>query len=222
MSNLNNALSGIVSNIDALASKVTENKAAALVNKIQKEDKTKEDMKEVQKKLNMLRTSLQEEKTENVEIKPKVARKIDYKVGDRVFVNSINQYAIVNKINMNKETLNIQAGILKLEVSMDDVKTVIEPKKKEYRPINAHAKTPVKSEIDLRGKLVDEAIYELETYMDRALMNGYREIYVIHGKGTGALRNGIMEYLKGSRYVKEFRVGGHNEGGLGCTVVTLK
>lgn len=199
-----------------------QNKAAALVNKIQKEDKTKEDMKEVQKKLNMLRTSLQEEKTENVEIKPKVARKIDYKVGDRVFVNSINQYAIVNKINMNKETLNIQAGILKLEVSMDDVKTVIEPKKKEYRPINAHAKTPVKSEIDLRGKLVDEAIYELETYMDRALMNGYREIYVIHGKGTGALRNGIMEYLKGSRYVKEFRVGGHNEGGLGCTVVTLK
>lgn len=199
-----------------------QNKAAALVNKIQKEDKTKEDMKEVQKKLNMLRTSLQEEKTENVEVKPKVARKIDYKVGDRVFVNSINQYAIVNKINMNKETLNIQAGILKLEVSMDDVKTVIEPKKKEYKPINAHTKTPVKSEIDLRGKLVDEAIYELETYMDRALMNGYREIYVIHGKGTGALRNGIMEYLKGSRYVKEFRVGGHNEGGLGCTVVTLK
>ena len=61
-----------------------QNKAAALVNKIQKEDKTKEEMKEVQKKLNMLRTSLQEEKSENVEVKPKVARKIDYKVGDRV------------------------------------------------------------------------------------------------------------------------------------------
>lgn len=199
-----------------------QNKAAALVNKIQKEDKTKEDMKSVQKSLNMLRTSLQEEKSENIETTPKVARKVDYKVGDRIFVNSINQYAIVNKINLNKETVNIQAGILKLEVSMDDVKKVIEKKQKEYRPINMHTKTQVKSEIDLRGKLVDEAIYELETYMDRALLNGYREIYVIHGKGTGALRTGIMEFLKTSRYVKEYRTGGHNEGGIGCTVVTLK
>ena len=199
-----------------------QNKAAALVNRIQKEDKTKEDMKDVQKSLNMLRTTLQEEKAETVEIKAKVIRKIEYKIGDRVFVNSINQYAIVNKINLNKETLNIQAGILKLEVSMDDVKIVIEPKKKEYKPINTHTKTRVKSEVDLRGKLVDEAIYELETYMDRALMNGYREIYVIHGKGTGALRTGVLEFLKTSRYVKEFRTGGHNEGGIGCTVVTLK
>ncbi len=199
-----------------------QNKAAALVNKLQKEDRSKEEMKEVQKSLNMLRTSLQEEKSENVVTKPKVARKIEYKAGDRVFVNSINQYAIVNKINKSKETVNIQAGILKLEVSMDDIKVVIEPKKKEYRPINAHTKTRVKSEVDLRGKMVDEAIYELETYMDRALLNGYREIYVIHGKGTGALRTGIMEFLKTSRYVKEYRVGGHNEGGIGCTVVTLK
>ncbi|MGL5934008.1 MAG: endonuclease MutS2, partial [Cetobacterium sp.] len=142
-----------------------QNKAAALVSKIQKEDKTKEEMKDVQKKLNMLRTALQEEKTENVEIKPKVARKIEYKVGERIFVISLNQYAIVNKINLNKETLNIQAGILKLEVSMDDVKLVIEPKKKEYRPISTHTKTRVKNEVDLRGKLVEEGIYELETYM---------------------------------------------------------
>ena len=202
--------------------KEMQNKAAALVNKIQKEDKTKEDMKEVQKQLNMLRTSLQEEKNENVEVKPKIARKIDYKVGDRVFIQSLNQYAIVNKINISKETINIQAGILKLEVPMDDVKKVIEPKKKEYRPINTHSKTRVKNEVDLRGKLVDEGIYELENYMDRALMNGYTEIYVIHGKGTGALRAGIIEFLKNSRYVKEFRAGNHNEGGIGCTVVTLK
>ncbi|MGL4977466.1 MAG: Smr/MutS family protein, partial [Cetobacterium sp.] len=146
----------------------------------------------------------------------------EYKVGERIFVISLNQYAIVNKINLNKETLNIQAGILKLEVSMDDVKLVIEPKKKEYRPISTHTKTRVKNEVDLRGKLVEEGIYELETYMDRALMNGYTEIYVIHGKGTGALRNGIMEFLKTSSYVKNFRAGGHNEGGIGCTVVTLK
>ncbi|MBC2856105.1 MAG: endonuclease MutS2 [Cetobacterium sp.] len=199
-----------------------QNKAAALVDKLQKEENKKEDLKNVQKSLNMLRTSLQEEKTQNVEAKAKVARKVDYTVGDRVFVNSINQYAIVNKINKSKETVHIQAGILKLEVSMDDVKIVIEPKKKEYRPITGHKKTAVKSQIDLRGKLVEEAIHELETYMDRALMNGYNEIYVVHGKGTGALRAGILDYLRTCRYVKDYRTGGHNEGGLGCTVVTLK
>lgn len=199
-----------------------QNKAAALVEKLQKEENKKDDLKKVQKSLNMLRNALKDEKKENVEVKPKIARKVDYVPGDKVFVQSINQHAIVLKINKNKETVNIQAGILKLEVSMDDVKSVNEPKKKEYRPISTHKKTPVKSEVDLRGKLVDEAIHELETYMDRALMSGYNEIYVIHGKGTGALRTGILDYLKTSRYVKTFRAGSFNEGGIGCTVVTLK
>lgn len=53
-------------------------------------------------------------------------------------------------------------------------------------------------------------------------MSGYNEIHVIHGKGTGALRTGILDYLKTSRYVKTFRAGSFNEGGIGCTVVTLK
>ncbi|MGL4307897.1 MAG: endonuclease MutS2 [Cetobacterium sp.] len=202
--------------------KEMQNKAAALVEKLQKEENKKEDLKNVQKSLNMLRNALKDEKTENVQAKPKVARKIDYIPGDKVFVQSINQHAIVLKINKAKETVSIQAGILKLEVSMDDVKSINEPKKKEYRPISTHRKTPVKSEVDLRGKLVDEAIYELESYMDRAMMSGYNEIYVIHGKGTGALRTGILDYLKNSRYVKSFRAGSFNEGGIGCTVVTLK
>lgn len=70
--------------------------------------------------------------------------------------------------------------------------------------------------------MVDEAIHELETYLDRAVMNSYTEVYIIHGKGTGALREGILKYLKNCRYIKEFRIGGHGEGGLGCTVATLK
>lgn len=92
---------------------------------------------------------------------------------------------------------------------------------KEYNTFS-HTKTSVRNEIDLRGKMVDEAVYELETYLDRAVMNSYTEVYIIHGKGTGALREGILNYLKKCRYVKEYRLGGHGEGGLGCTVVTLK
>ena len=97
-----------------------------------------------------------------------------------------------------------------------------EEKKEKVYNVSTHKKTPVRSEIDLRGKMVDEGIYELETYLDRATLNGYTEVYVIHGKGTGALREGILKYLKTSKYVKEYRIGGHGEGGLGCTVVTLK
>lgn len=196
-------------------------KAVALVEKIQKEENKKEDVKNVQKSLNMLRSALQDDRNKNVEQKPKVARKVDYKVGDKVFVNSLNQFANVLKINGGKETVQVQAGILKLEVSMDDVKVVKEKAKKEYNTFS-HTKTSVRNEIDLRGKMVDEAVYELETYLDRAVMNSYTEVYVIHGKGTGALREGILNYLKRCRYVKEYRIGGHGEGGLGCTVVTLK
>ena len=201
--------------------KEMQSKAAALVEKIQKEDNKKEDIKNVQKSLNMLRSALQDDKTKTVAEKPKVARKVDFKVGERLFVNSLNQFANVLKINLSKETVQVQAGILKLEVSLDDVKVVEEKKQKVYNSFS-HKKTAVRSEIDLRGKMVDEAVYELETYLDRAVMNSYNEVYVIHGKGTGALREGILNYLKKCPYVQEYRIGGHGEGGLGCTVVTLK
>lgn len=199
-----------------------QSKAAALVEKIQKEENKKEDIKNVQKSLNMLRSALQEDKSKNVEVKPKVARKIDYKVGDRLFVNSLNQFANVIKINKAKETVQVQAGILKMEVSMDDVKVVQEKKQKEYNTFVHKKTTSVRNEIDLRGKMVDEGIFELENYLDRAVMNSYTEVYIIHGKGTGALREGVLNYLKKCPYVKEYRIGGHGEGGLGCTVVTLK
>ena len=196
-------------------------KASALVEKIQHEEKNKEDAKQIQKNLNMLSTALREEKNKTVEVVKKIKTKVNFKVGDRVFVKSINQFANILKINTSKESASVQAGILKLEVPFEEIKIVEEKKEKVYN-VSTHKKTPVRSEIDLRGKMVDEGIYELETYLDRATLNGYTEVYVIHGKGTGALREGILKYLKTSKYVKEYRVGGHGEGGLGCTVVTLK
>lgn len=196
-------------------------KAAALVEKIQKEENKKEDAKKLQKNLNMLTSALREEKNKTVEIVKAIKRKADFKIGDRVFIKTINQFANVLKINESKESVNVQAGILKLEVPFDEIKVIEEKKEKIYNT-NILKKNPVRSEIDLRGKMVDEAIHELETYFDRATLNSYSEVYVIHGKGTGALREGILKYLKTSRYVKNFRIGGHGEGGLGCTVVTLK
>ncbi|MDR3258251.1 MAG: endonuclease MutS2 [Fusobacteriaceae bacterium] len=196
-------------------------KANAIIEKIQRDENQKEDLKNIQKNLNLLRSSIIEEKAQNVVKKQKIEIKLDYKVGDRVFINSLSQFAVVLKINMSKEIAQVQAGILKLEVPFDDIRKIKEEKKKKYTPV-AVIKTRVRNEIDIRGKMVDEAIFELENYLDRAVMNSYTEVYIIHGKGTGALREGILKYLKDCRYVKDFRIGGHGEGGLGCTVVTLK
>lgn len=196
-------------------------KANALVAKIQKEDNEKEDLKNVQKSLNMLRGALLGDKERNIAKKEKSEIKINFKEGDKVFVNSLTQYATVLKVNLSKETVQVQAGILKMEVPISDVKVSKEKEKKNYTTV-AHIKTRVRSEIDIRGKMVNDAIVELEAYLDRATMNSYSEVYIIHGKGTGALREGVLKYLKESPYVKSFRIGGHGEGGLGCTVVTLK
>ena len=199
-----------------------QNKAAALVKKLQSEENKKEDMKNVQKSLNMLRTNISKEKKQNIEEKPKMKRKIDIKVGEKVLVLSLKQYADVLSINENKETAFIQAGILKLEVPLDDLKKIVEKKKKNYRAATVSKRTTVKPKIDLRGKTVEEAIYELESYFDSAILDGYKEVQVVHGNGTGALRTGVVDYLKTSRYVKNFRFGGQGEGGVGCSVVTLK
>lgn len=196
-------------------------KASALIEKIQKEENSKEQAKQIQKNLNMLSSALKEEKNKTISITKTMKKKANFKEGDRVFVKNINQFASVLKINAMKESAQVQAGILKLEVPFDEIRVTEEKKEKRYQ-VQVHKKIAVRSEIDLRGKMVDEGIHELETYLDRTLLNGYHEIYVIHGKGTGALRNGILDYLKTCPYVKEFRIGGHGEGGLGCTVVTLK
>ncbi len=196
-------------------------KASALVEKIQKEENKKEELKNLQKNLNMISVSIREEKNKNIQENKKIKIKVDFKEGDRIFIKSLNQYAHILKINHSKESVTAQAGILKLEVPFKDVKVELETPKKTYNTISSHKKINVRSEIDLRGKMVDEAIHELETYLDRAVLNSYSEVYIIHGKGTGALRDGILKYLKNSKYVKNYRIGGHGEGGLGCTVVTL-
>jgi len=201
--------------------KEMQSKANALVAKIQKEDNEKEDLKNVQKSLNMLRSALLDDKEKNIVKKEKSQVKINFKEGDRVFISSLSQFATVLKINLAKEVVQVQIGILKMEVPISDLKVAKEEKRKQFTTV-AHIKTRVRNEIDLRGKMVDDAIVELEAYLDRATMNSYSEVYIIHGKGTGALREGILKYLKQSPYIKDYRIGGHGEGGLGCTVAMLK
>ena len=197
-------------------------KAKNLIDKINSEESKKEDAKNAQRSLNMLRESFITDKKKNVKEKKVVSQNIDFSVGEEVLVKTMNQNGKILKIMPNNR-IQVQTGILKLVVSTDDIVKIQKKKTNKFKNFASLKRTSqVRGEIDLRGMNADEAIAELETYMDRAMLTGYHEIYIIHGKGTMVLRKKIHEYLRTSKYVTEFKDANQNEGGIGCTVVTLK
>lgn len=206
---------------DALV-KEAQAKAKALIEKIRKDESKKEELKATEKSLNMLRQAIREDKKKTVVEKKKVIKNLDIVKGEKVYIKSLTGEAVVIKVDKNKGTAQVQAGILKLVVPFDDIKKLEAKKVKKTTKAFVSSRSNAKSEIDLRGKMVDDAIHELEEYLDRAMLSGYNEVYIIHGKGTGALRKGIQNFLKSSRYIESYRDANQNEGGLGCTVAQLK
>ena len=197
-------------------------KAKNLIDKINSEESKKEDAKNAQRSLNMLRESFITDKKKNVKEKKIVTQNVDFAVGEEVLVKTMNQNGKILKIMPNNR-IQVQTGILKLVVSTDDIVKIQKKKTNKFKNFASLKRTSqVRGEIDLRGMNADEAIAELETYMDRAMLTGYHEIYIIHGKGTMVLRKKIHEYLRTSKYVTEFKDANQNEGGIGCTVATLK
>lgn len=197
-------------------------KAKNLIDKINSEESKKEDAKNAQRSLNMLRESFITDKKKNVKEKKIITQNVDFAVGEEVLVKTMNQNGKILKI-MPDNRIQVQTGILKLVVSTDDIVKIQKKKTNKFKNFASLKRTSqVRGEIDLRGMNADEAIAELETYMDRAMLTGYHEIYIIHGKGTMVLRKKIHEYLRTSKYVTEFKDANQNEGGVGCTVVTLK
>ena len=119
--------------------------------------------------------------------------------------------------------MDVQAGMMKLTVKTDDLELYeAVQKKSEGRSYVSLASKPIGMEIDLRGLTVDEAIIELDKYLDDAFLYGLNEVLVIHGKGTGALRQGIREFLRRHPHAGAFREGKYGEGDQGITVVSLK
>ena len=202
--------------------KDVQSKAKNLVDKISKDELKKEEAKDTQRSLNMLRESFKIEKEQNVKKKVKTTKNMDYQIGEEVYVKSLNQNGKILRIIEESNSVQVQAGILKLVISVDDLGKIEKKVKKRLGNFASLKSTGVKGEIDLRGMTGDEAMAELELYLDKAMLTGYTDVYIIHGKGTMALRKRIQEYLKKSKYITEFRDANQNEGGLGCTVAKLK
>ena len=182
----------------------------------------KEEAKDAQKSLNMLRESFNVDKKQNVKEKKIVTSDVNFEEGEEVLVKTLNQNGKVLRIIPESNSVQVQAGILKLVVSMNDVVKIMKKPKKKYGNFASVKSTQVRGEVDLRGMMGDEAIATLETYLDRAMLTGYNEVYIIHGKGTMVLRKRVQEFLKASKYIKEYKDANQNEGGIGCTVATLK
>jgi DNA mismatch repair protein MutS2 len=149
--------------------------------------------------------------------------KHEFQSGDEVKVLTFDQRGHLVERVSNKEWV-VQIGILKMKVKESDMEYINSPKPVETKPI-ATVKGKdfhVGLELDLRGERYEDALMRVEKYIDDALLAGYPRVNIIHGKGTGALRQGVQEYLKNHRSVKKIRFGDAGEGGTGVTVVEFK
>ena len=151
------------------------------------------------------------------------------KIGDRVFVKTLGGEAEIISIDEKKQTVQVQSGMLKMKAEISDLRLIgakKQPKKNTYGTRTVHtgskAAASATSSIDLRGTTVEEAILDLDKFIDGVLRTGLNEITIIHGKGTGALRKGIHIHLRKHPNIRVFRVGTFGEGEEGVTIAELK
>jgi DNA mismatch repair protein MutS2 len=154
----------------------------------------------------------------------------DFHLGDSVKVLSMNLTGIVNSLPDAKGNVTVQMGILRSQVNISDLEIIEEKPSYTAKQTRQTSKGKMKmskslsvsSEINLLGKTVDEAVAELDKYLDDAYLAHLTSVRVVHGKGTGALRNGIHNYLRRQKKrVKSFRLGAYGEGDAGVTIVEL-
>ncbi|MDO5145683.1 MAG: endonuclease MutS2 [Eubacteriales bacterium] len=150
----------------------------------------------------------------------------DFKVGDAVFVTTLSLKGTVQSAANKNGDLVIQMGFLSSTVNyknlelLDKEKEKPQDKPKDRYSINKAA--TISPEINLLGHTVDEAVAKLEKYLDDAMIAGLSSVRVVHGKGTGALRKGIHEYLRRQKFVKSYQLAEFGEGDAGVTVVTFR
>lgn len=143
------------------------------------------------------------------------------KVGQEVFIKSLGKNAIIQSISSKDNKIIVQAGVMKFPVKLSDIDTskLKSTSKSSYSNIKS---TTISPEINLLGYTVDEAVSVLDKYLDDASISKLNTIRIVHGKGTGALRQGVHTFLKKHPHVKSFRLGTFGEGEMGVTIVELK
>jgi DNA mismatch repair protein MutS2 len=151
-------------------------------------------------------------------------------IGDTVFCKTIGKNATVTALKDKKGMVEIAAGMLKMRVKEDSLRLVEKPKENKKKThvsttrVSGESKATmqINNRCDLRGLMVDEAIIVLDRFLDDLLRSGLTECTIIHGKGTGALRAGVTQYLKSDPRIRTFRLGTFGEGENGVTIAEIK
>lgn len=153
----------------------------------------------------------------------------DIKIGDAVRVISLNLKGTVNSLPDSKGNLFVMLGIMRTKVKLTDLEKIDEVeitapgvKKSSTGKLRMEKSSSATTEINLLGMTVDEACMELEKFIDNAYMAHLPSVRIVHGKGTGALRKGVQQYLKRNKHIKTFRLGEYGEGDAGVTIAELK
>ena len=194
------------------------------------------DIKELEKKRQKVRDKINEKNGKlalgNTQKKPADQKTVDpkkLKKGDSVKIISMNLKGIVNTLPDTRGNLFVQCGIMRMQTNVHDLvpvkeETITAPalQRTNTGKLKMSKSFSVSSEINLLGCTVDEAIAKLDKYLDDAYLAHLPSVRVVHGKGTGALRNAVQSHLKRLKYVKEYRLGEYGEGDAGVTIVTFK
>lgn len=187
---------------------------------------------EMEKERERLRQKIKETSAKST-LTPQKPKKIykpsDFKLGESVKVLSMNLTGTISSLPDSRGNVTVQMGILRSQVNISDLEIIEE--QNPYAPKNMRRtgggkikmskSLSVSPEINLLGKTVDEAVAELDKYLDDALLSHLNSVRVVHGKGTGALRKGIHEYLRRQKHVKSYHLAEFGEGDAGVTIVNL-
>jgi DNA mismatch repair protein MutS2 len=158
----------------------------------------------------------------------KEKEKIDvnqFSEGDQVRVRSIGRKGEITKIDRDKKEAQIQAGIMQVTASLTDLVKVDIPddnEEKQLKNYRVKKAQHVSPKLDLRGERYEAAQFKVDKYLDDVFLAGLNEVEIVHGKGTGALRNAVEEVLENNAHVKDYRLGRQKEGGMGVTIVKIQ
>ncbi|MCI8624708.1 MAG: endonuclease MutS2 [Lachnospiraceae bacterium] len=188
--------------------------------------------REMEQERNELRNRLKEHEQKNGLVSRSSNKKLsagDLHIGDAVQVLSLGLRGTVSTLPNAKGELFVQMGILRSQVSLTDLELIDEPtvsgpsiQKSGSGKIKMSKSISIHPELNLIGKTTDEAVYLLDKYLDDAYLAHLPQVRIIHGRGTGALRNAVHARLKRTKYVKSFRIGEFGEGDHGVTIVEFK
>lgn len=162
--------------------------------------------------------------------KSKTSKPVKLKIGDNVYIHSMNMNGTVVGLPNDRGNLFVQMGILRSQVRLSDISLIDEkpeemPRSRHSNPLRSSAlmkSASISPEINLIGMKVDEACAELEKYLDDALLSHLSSVRIIHGRGTGALQKGIHNFLKHQKFIKSFRLAEFEDGGDAITIVKFK